>query len=251
MFFTPNLKRKRGANNKWLVQPFPKLEPEKQYEGVFTGISVEVSTKEDIIALYDNGFYGKGSHSRSIPQVVLQSSHCKEVSENENGNGENLCLGLEEAFFLSYYLKVLKICDMDGKEMPLETFLQEALEVNAEFVESVASYLYLKSKGWVVKSGLKFGGHFLIYHKGPRFYHASFVVVFNTPSDTEHLVSKNLKGLQRIAETSDKDVLLLEVHKPDNFKLISPADISQVRISEMIVRRFNCSSYVQNPNLLK
>ena len=164
MFFTPNLKRKRGAN-KWLVQPFPKLESEKQYEGVFTGILVEVSTKEDIIALYDNGFYGKGSHSRSMPLVVLQSSHCKNVLENENDNRETLCLGLEEAFFLSYYLKVLKICDMDSKEMPFEVFLQEALKVNAEFVESLASYLYLKSKGWVVKSGLKFGGHFCKYYE--------------------------------------------------------------------------------------
>ena len=174
MFFTPNLKRKRGGNNKWLVQPFPKLESEKQYEGVFTGISVEVSTKEDIIALYDSGFYGKGSHSRSMPLAVLKSSHAKDAFENETDNRETLCLGLEEAFFLSYYLKVLKICDMDSKEMSFETFLPEALEVNTEFVESLAAYLYLKSKGWVVKSGLKFGGHFCKYYE---YFQLAFVII--------------------------------------------------------------------------
>lgn len=164
MFFTPNLKRKRGANNKWLVQPFPKIETSGQYKGVFTGISVEVSTKEDIVALYDNGFYGKGSHSRSIPQVVFQNSNGRVLQKTEDISEETLCLGLEEAFFLSFYLRVLKICDEDSNEMSFERFLQEALGINNMFVESLASYLYLKSKGWVVKSGLKFGGNFCKYN---------------------------------------------------------------------------------------
>ncbi|XP_023306793.2 tRNA-splicing endonuclease subunit Sen2 [Lucilia cuprina] len=251
MFFTPHLKRKKGSNNKWQINPFPNTDSNKQYEGIFTGISVEVYTKVDIIAIYDNGFYGKGSQSRSIPKVVIQSQNSVTAMTKEHEVEETLSLSLEEAFFLSYYLKVLKIYDFDKKEMEYQRFLQQSLKVNKLFVESFASYVYLKSKGWVVKSGLKFGGNYLIYRKGPRFYHASFVVVINTPSDTEHLNSKNIKGLQRIAETSDKDVLILEVHKPSNFQFASLESISAVEISEMIIRRFNCTSYVQNQNTIK
>lgn len=164
MFFVPHLKRKRGANNKWLVKPFPNIESHKKYEGIFTGISVEVSAKDDIIAIYDNGFYGKGSQSRSIPKVVKQNATSREELKNDNDVEESLSLSLEEAFFLGYYLNVLKIYDFASTEMEYQRFLEVCMKVNDLFVESLASYLYLKSKGWVVKSGLKFGGNYRKYN---------------------------------------------------------------------------------------
>lgn len=86
---------------------------------------------------------------------------------------------------------------------------------------------------------------------GPRFFHANFVVIVSTPLDTDYLDSKNLKGLQRIAETSDKDVLVLEVHTPDGFQFQCLEIISNVEISELVIRRFNYTSYVQNKNAKK
>ncbi|KAM7354590.1 tRNA splicing endonuclease subunit 2 isoform 2-T2 [Cochliomyia hominivorax] len=44
--------------------------------------------------------------------------------------------------------------------MDYKVFLDECLKVNKFFIESMATYLYLKSKGWIVKSGLKFGGNY-------------------------------------------------------------------------------------------
>lgn len=91
----------------------------------------------------------------------------------------------------------------------------------------------------------------VVYRKGPRFFHATFVVLVCIPSDFAHVLSKNFKGLQRIAETSDKDILILEVHKPSDFQLAIVDNISKLEISEMIVRRFNCTSYVQKQNATK
>ncbi|XP_061392337.1 tRNA-splicing endonuclease subunit Sen2-like [Musca vetustissima] len=241
MFFVPHLKHKRGGT--YDVLPFPPPctnEGQDAYNGIFTGISVEICNANDIRALYTNGFYGKGSQSRSVPNVVY-----KNPSEIDLEERETLSLGLEESFFLAYYLRVLKIFDFDEKEITWEDFMKSALKVNGTFVESVAAYVYLKSKGWVVKSGLKFAGNYLIYSKGPRFFHASFVVIVNIPSNTQHLEPKKIKGLQRIAETSDKDVLLLDITKPKNFKMQTPQNIAMLNVTESIIKRFNYTSYVQ------
>ncbi|XP_058983859.1 tRNA-splicing endonuclease subunit Sen2-like [Musca domestica] len=241
MFFVPHLKNKRGVV--FDVLPFPPPctnEGQERYTGIFTSISVEVCNANDIRFLYTNGFYGKGSQSRSIPNVVY-----KNPSEIDLEDQETLSLGLEESFFLAYYLRVLKIVDLDNKELTWQDFLASALQVNPYFVEYVAAYLYLKSKGWVVKSGLKFAGNFLIYRKGPRFFHASFVVNVKVPSSTTHLEPKKIKGLQRIAETSDKDVLILDIDKPRDFQMQILEDIAKLNVTETIIKRFNYTSYVQ------
>lgn len=156
MFFAPHVKNKRGGN--WNILPFPppcSEEGQKFYKGIFTGVSIEVCDTSDILALYNNGFYGKGSHSRSVPNALIKASQ-----DNTLGVEETLSLGLEEAFFLSYYLKVLQISDLSNKELKWQDLMTAALNINDNFMESLASYLYLKSKGWVVKSGLKFAGNY-------------------------------------------------------------------------------------------
>lgn len=85
----------------------------------------------------------------------------------------------------------------------------------------------------------------MIYRKGPRFFHASFVVNVKVPSSTTHLEPKKIKGLQRIAETSDKDVLILDIDKPRDFQMQILEDIAKLNVTETIIKRFNYTSYVQ------
>lgn len=109
---------------------------------------MEVTDDEQarIRALHDNGCYGKGSLSRGGPM---------------SGNpSETLLLGLEEACLLAFYIKVLQIKDMSGAEMTWQTYLQATLEYDEDFVHKLAAYIYLKSKNWIIKSGIKFGGDF-------------------------------------------------------------------------------------------
>uniref|UniRef100_A0A1B0AUU0 tRNA intron endonuclease N-terminal domain-containing protein n=1 Tax=Glossina palpalis gambiensis TaxID=67801 RepID=A0A1B0AUU0_9MUSC len=208
MFFSPNIKSKKGVNAKWHTTPFPTTE--KELIGIFTGVSVEVCENADIIELYTNGNYGKGTKSRSTPQIMRSES----VAQNLERIEETLALCLEEAFFLSYYLKVLRINNIQGERLEWFEMLQECEAINRK--------------------------------KGPRFYHASFAVLISCNEGCAHLVAKNIKGLQRIAETSDKDILLLDVNKPSDFQMGSLENISRLAISESVIRRFNYSAFVQN-----
>lgn len=160
MLFLPHVKTKRCDDAKRNVQPFPTCRDiEELYNGTFSGISVEVSSPCGIAGLFNNGFYGKGSHSRSVPNSLLLSSSRSQCDETYEFK-ETLSLGLEEAFYLSFCLKVLRVSNFCGEQLGWQCFLKDALQVNSLFLESLAAYIYLKSKGWVVKSGMKFGGDF-------------------------------------------------------------------------------------------
>jgi len=89
----------------------------------------------------------------------------------------------------------------------------------------------------------------VIYKQGPCQFHASFLVIVHTPSKQldSHYVAKNLKGVQRVAETSDKDVLILRVNKPSHFNtLATPDTLASLTIEETVIRRFNYTSFVQS-----
>lgn len=158
---------------------------------------------------------------------------------------------------------------MAGAEMSWQAYLQAALEYDQDFVLKMAAYLYLKSKNWIIKSGIKFGGDFrkvlegisanlfylsfdflVIYKQGPSQFHASFLVIVQVPKQEpdSHYVAKNLKGVQRVAETSDKDVLILVVQQPADFNaaLATPESLESLTIDETVIRRFNYTSFVQS-----
>ncbi|XP_030384274.1 tRNA-splicing endonuclease subunit Sen2 [Scaptodrosophila lebanonensis] len=227
-----SLKRKPNFHGKFNFEPFPKRD--LRFEGIYNGITVEVSDPTQIKALYENGCYGKGSKSRGAP---------------DSGDAdEKLLLGLEEAAFLAFYLESLIIKDTTGQQMNWTDYLQVALQLNERFIEHLAAYLYLKSKNWVIKSGIKFGGNFLIYKHSPLYYHAAFLVIIQTLVESELYIPKNLQGLQRVAETSDKDVLLLTVFTSSGLNAFydMPASLGTLTINETVVRRFNYTAFVQS-----
>lgn len=43
------------------------------------------------------------------------------------------------------------------------------------FPASYAAYEYYRNENWIPKSGLKYGGNFVLYRKGPAYYHAEYV----------------------------------------------------------------------------
>ncbi|RZF36868.1 hypothetical protein LSTR_LSTR004556 [Laodelphax striatellus] len=173
---------------------------------------------------------------------------------------ETLNLSLEEAFFLSYALGCLHVVNLDGTFMTLTEMWQTYKHTKPTFVSSFIVYLHFRSKGWVVKSGLKYGGDFLLYKKGPKFYHASYIVVIEDvgqPSSESDVARKPLDWtkfltLQRIAETVSKDVLICHVQWPTKINTIlfeTPEVVSQFKIQEVIYRRWNSKKNVQETTL--
>lgn len=77
---------------------------------------------------------------------------------------ETLVLTLEESFFLHNTLKCLQIMAVNGKEMQTSDILMKYCSLKPHFWTHFVAYSYLKSKNWIVKCGLKFGGDFRKYY---------------------------------------------------------------------------------------
>ncbi|KAL1405169.1 tRNA splicing endonuclease subunit sen2 [Vanrija albida] len=105
-------------------------------------------------------------------------------------HAEHLQLSLEEAWFLSSALGVLKILDpRTGTYLPPTAVLPAllsppepaqdlappaALFPDDPLLVSYAAYHHYRALGWVVRSGIKFCVDWLLYRRGPVFSHSAF-----------------------------------------------------------------------------
>ncbi|XP_033109115.1 tRNA-splicing endonuclease subunit Sen2-like isoform X2 [Anneissia japonica] len=172
---------------------------------------------------------------------------------------EYLQLSLEEAFFLSYGLGCLVVRSENKELMNLTDMWKEFCSRQPTFLRNYIAYHYYRSRGWVPKTGVKFGAEFILYKKGPPFYHASYSVIVRM-ADERSLVSTNdakerwsrWAGLNRVTETVAKEVLFCYVIKPallTEQDLMSPKCISSFTIKEIVMKRIVPSRERANPQL--
>lgn len=202
-FTTKNVKTNPFPINNIVTDPV-----HHQFQGIFTGMSVEVFDPADINELYMNGSYGISSHTKVKPKLLapIKKTECISAFQFENkldwqkklnnvnptkvpikivSNDsttlelpseselnclqkidpfpleESLVLALEEAFFLHHTLKCLNIFSFDQtKELNTDEFLDICCKLKKNFLLYYIGYHYYRSKNWVVKSGLKFGGDY-------------------------------------------------------------------------------------------
>uniref|UniRef100_A0A182NEH6 tRNA-intron lyase n=1 Tax=Anopheles dirus TaxID=7168 RepID=A0A182NEH6_9DIPT len=233
-------------------------------EAVFTGYTVDVTNTESIRVLCLNGCFGQGMLSRAFPACLTNASDLprkrrwnKQAGKTDPGTSsqacdsrlnEPLCLFLEEAFFLIHTLNILQLKDLfESPISALEAF-DRFRKIRKHFLASYCAYLYLKSKNWIIKSGLKFGGDFVIYVKGPQFNHASYIVLIQAMVDGNQISSHTVDGLDfqgfnRIAETTAKDILFLEVLYPATLDLSDSGAclerLKEVRVAETFTKHHN------------
>jgi len=185
----PAPKRRKLRN--FDVKPFP---TDCKLIGIFTGLDVEVFDQETIKLLSQCGNYGNNAlnyrqrqlYSEDRIPIVSQNDYQRKLKWNEKYLDEKRkssleqkmikvdestvsdpfpivqshVLILEEAMFLHKELKCLEIKDIYDNLMSTEDLWKEFCDLKHNFVECYVGYLYLKNKNWVIKSGIKFGGHF-------------------------------------------------------------------------------------------
>lgn len=83
---------------------------------------------------------------------------------------ETLHLTLEEAFFLSFGLGCLQVIDLFGNCLSLDGMWQLFCKSQKDFIQKYVAYHYFRSKGWVVKPGIKFGGDFCKFNFYMNFF---------------------------------------------------------------------------------
>lgn len=85
---------------------------------------------------------------------------CPRLEKEQFPIRETLHLTLEEAFFLSFGLGCLQVIDLFGNCLSLGGMWQLFCKSQKDFIQKYVTYHYFRSKGWVVKPGIKFGGDF-------------------------------------------------------------------------------------------
>jgi tRNA-intron lyase len=120
---------------------------------------------------------------------------------------ENLCLSYEEAFYLSYALGCLRILKQQDDSVLTNLDLWKHFSAKDEhFISKYIVYHKLRSEGWILKSGIKYGTDFLVYYKGPEYYHSSFSIIVKQTDEAKEpsYYFANLFGLIRVNETVSK-----------------------------------------------
>lgn len=91
---------------------------------------------------------------------------------------EYLQLGNEEAFYLSHNLKILNVQSDDRtKNLNNDELWDRFSSGYKNFVPRYVAYSYYQERGWVPKSGLKFGVDFVLYKHGPITHHSTYAVI--------------------------------------------------------------------------
>uniref|UniRef100_A0A336L6J9 tRNA-intron lyase n=1 Tax=Culicoides sonorensis TaxID=179676 RepID=A0A336L6J9_CULSO len=233
--------------------PITQIPEKPKFTGTFTGNEVIVTSQDEIQELYNCGCFGNsGQFQKEFVNEryyeLVEGIDRDEVNDkNKRGIGinavnENLSLFLEEAFFLNFSLKILKILDEVGNEIGSDDFLLKCINVKPDFVSCFVSYHYFRAKNWVVKSGINFGSDFLLYKLGPQFYHSQYMVkVKKSKGHSEKFPSKELLGWYRISETSKKECLLIDVIFPQN--ITNPIELirnlSNFKVDVVTFKRYN------------
>ena len=122
----------------------------------------------------------------------------------------------EEALFLVEKGKI-KV-KRDGKEVGFKELLRIFSSGDKKFMQRYAVYKDLRSKGYLVKAGAKYGADFRVYEKGiditrPKGErgHSKYLVL--VLRDDEALEVKFLLGLNRVAHSVRKKLLLAIVDR--------------------------------------
>ena len=129
-------------------------------------------------------------------KTILESTnlHTKNFGTIDSGK---LVLSSEETLFLIECKKI----DIG---LSFTEVLKKLSRKQRNLTERFNVYRDMRSKGYILKSGLKFGCDFRVYEKNKE--HAKWLLFVN--KDSEKLQWKNLSGMARIANSIKKNVLV-------------------------------------------
>ncbi len=131
-------------------------------KGILLGSRVIVFNVNDARKLYRLGFYGK---PLGVPKL-------KSPDEDFNAPLE---LDLIEALYLTEK-GILTVVSPNGEELDSTKLKLIGEQLIPSFNDLYRVYKLLRERGYVVRSGLKYGADFAVYEHGPGIDHAPYLV---------------------------------------------------------------------------
>ncbi len=165
-------------------------------KGYMFGDKIVIFDINDSKKIYSSGFYGKP------------------LGINKPKKAEDIRTPLELSIIEGLYLlKKGKIIVMHGNNKLTEKDLYKiGKDSIARFESLFAVYSDLRDKGFVVRSGIKFGADFAVYTLGPGLEHAPYVVIVLDANST--LLANELMSFGRVSHSTRKKLVLAIVNMP-------------------------------------
>lgn len=171
--------------------------------GLLKGDKVIVDSDSGRV-LYKMGFFGKFLGKDKI-----------RVNEVDSINSP-LHLSPLEALYL-VEKGILEIMDESGSPVSAEV-LRSLVGKRYEYGDVVYElYKYLRDRGYVVRSGLKFGSLYAVYEKGPGIDHAPMLIHLIDPG--RNITALDVTRAARLSHSVRK-MFVLAVKNPDGLRLI-------------------------------
>lgn len=120
-------------------------------------------------------------------QKVFQEKYFGKIIEEEKV--KFLQLSLEEAMLLleRKHIQIKK----EGRNVTVERFYRYCCRTDPEFPQKYTVYRDLRNRGYIVKSGFKFGTHFRVYERGVNPYRAGAKALKEHTKYNVHAVPEN------------------------------------------------------------
>lgn len=133
-------------------------------KGILLGLKVILPSEEGASRVYARGFFGK--------PFGIKKPEPKEYNEAVE-------LSLVEALYLLEE-GIIEVYTLDGIKLSPDEMREEARRKIDDFDSLYNVYRDLRKRGFVVRSGLKFGSDYAVYRIGPGLEHAPYLVhVYN------------------------------------------------------------------------
>ncbi|XP_059625257.1 tRNA-splicing endonuclease subunit Sen2-2-like [Cornus florida] len=134
-------------------------------------------------------------------------------------------LGMEEAFYLFYSLKCLKIIGEDQCTKNNEELWSYMKSKEDTFPEYLKAYSRLRNKNWVVRSGSQNGVDFVAYRHHPALVHSEYaVLVLSGDGDANDRLKvwSDFQCTLRLCGSVAKTLLVLNIFR-NNTGAVSPS----------------------------
>lgn len=150
-------------------------------------------------------------------------------------------LTFEEAFFLFYKLKCIKI-HLHGCHLENEVDLWRSMRsFKPNFATFFKAYSHLRSKNWIVRSGLQYGVDFVVYRHHPSLVHSEYAVLVQSIGENKRLrVWSDIHCSVRLTGSVAKTLLVLYVNGQANKEDMNlPLCLQDYKVEEQTIRRWS------------
>ncbi len=221
---------------------------------VESGLAEEKSTGQEETSEYAHPSFTE--HKKQLQEKWEQLETTDQYKMDEY-----LQLSSEEALYLSHELNLLNVTTDDtGKTMSAIELWAKFYKIK-KFLGKYAAYCYYRKKGWIPKSGIKFGVDFVLYKQGPVEFHSNYAIIVTLLTETESkrppeyassaqgsstdvLTWRDVVAFDRVCSSVIKDLVLCHVIMEDRLEgqeieRLFPECLEKLKIVEVLVKRWD------------